>query len=194
MRILHVFDKKMTSAELLQRLSIQRFKLLKQSEGLKQQLVDSRKEAKETIKMGDEAGFRLASRKYVMLRNTYSSITDLQELAQGMIDVVTVGDILHDVVSTGSNLAKLQGKLGLDSSQFEKSLGKIKTSLVHMESVADTLTMTIESNMPGTKDLSVHQETLKKELLVEIQGEKTEESKLKDKIAIELEKIQVPQG
>lgn len=194
MRFLHVFDKKMASPELLQRLSIQRFKLLKHSESLKQQLVETRKDAKETLKSGDEGGFRLASRKYVMLKNTYASLIDLQELAQGMIDVVQVGDILHDVVSTGTNLAKLQGKLGLDSSQFEKSLGKIKASLVHMESVADTLTMTIESNMPGSKDLSIHQETLKKELMVEIQGEKAEESKLKDKITMELEKIQAPQG
>lgn len=59
------------------------------------------------------------------------------------------------------------GRLGVQDRFVDAFCG-----LVHMESVADTLSMTIESNMPGTKDFSIHQETLKKELMVEIQERK----------------------
>jgi len=194
MRILHVLERKVSPVDMLQRLQVQRFRLVKHSESLKQQMGGTRTEVKEHLKSGDETGFRLDSRKYVMLKNTYLAVKDLQELAQGMVDVIQIGDILHDVVAAGMDIAKLQSKLGLDTAQLESSLAKIKTSLTHMEGVANALSMTMESSLPSSKELSTEQEILRKELLVEIQGEKIEEVKLKEKIATELDKVEKVQG
>lgn len=181
------FHKRFSPAEMLQHLHIQRLKLEKHTEKTREQMTAARENAKVHLRKGDETGFRLASRKYFMIRNTHSAVHDLKEMAEGMIDLVEMGVVLRDVIATGGDLAKLQSKLGLDPLKLESSLAKIKTSLSHMEGIADTLSMTIESTLPSAKELSVDQVAFRKELIVEIQADKTDEEKLKEKITMELE-------
>lgn len=186
---MHMFSKKLGPAEMLQHLHVQRLKLEKHVEKTSGQMKEVKEDAKAHLRKGDEAGYRLASRKYFMVKNTHSSVQDLKEMAEGMIDLVEMGEILHDVIATGGDLAKLQSKLGLDTSKLEASLAKIKMSLSHMEGIANALSMTIESTLPSARELSTDQEALRKELFVELQAEKIEEEKLKEKISRELEQV-----
>jgi flagellar biosynthesis chaperone FliJ len=97
---------------------------------------------------------------------------------------------LHGVVEAGVDLAKLQGKLGLDPTKLESSLGKIRASMTHMDGIADALSATIEASISNPKQLSADQEILRKEILTEMQAQEIPAEKLKDKASKELQPIQ----
>jgi hypothetical protein len=178
-----------SSSEMLQKLQLQRAKLEQVSAKINERLAQSRKEAKECLEKGDEVGFRVASRKYILSKNTASSINDLRGMAMEMIDLVELGGILHDVIGAGGDLAKIQNKLGLDSSKLESSLTKIKSSMTHMEEIANVLSSSIESSLANPTQLSADQEILRKELLAEMHMEKAEAEKLKEQVSKELEQV-----
>jgi hypothetical protein len=177
------------TAELQQRLHLQRFKLEQASFKINERMEQSRKEAKECLERGDEIGFRVASRKYILSKNTASSINDLRGMAMEMIDLVELGGILHDVIGAGGDLAKVQNKLGINSSKLESSLAKIMSSMTHMDHVATALSTTINSALATPTQLTMDQEILRKELLAEMQAEKAG-VKLVEKVSTEVKEAQ----
>jgi ParB-like chromosome segregation protein Spo0J len=185
----NVLGKKFSSVEMQQRLHIQRFNLERTYEKIAERMEESRKEAKECLAKGDESGFRVASRKYTLSKNTVSAINDLRETAIEMIDLVEMGRIMSSVVDAGGDLAKIQNQLGLDSSKLESSLGKMRASMTHMNDIADALSATIENSM-ASPELSADQEILRKELLTEMTTEKIhgEAAKIKEQVEKELQK------
>ena len=185
----NVLSRKLSVAEIQQRLHIQRFNLERADEKISGRMEQSREEAKECLARGDEDGFRLASRRYALSKSTGSSISNLKEMAMEMLDFVEMGRILHSVIEAGEDLAKIQSKLGLDSSKLESSLVKIMTSMTHMEDIANVLSATIETSLTSPKQLSVDQQILRKELLVEMQAERAKTEKLKEKVSKELQKV-----
>ena len=190
MRVSDIIEKRLrlTAAEAQQTLNTQRVKLEQLRRKIGGRMEESKQEAKKSLERGDERGFRVASRKYIMTKNTCNSIDDLKEMAESMIDLAEMGEVLRDVVEAGGDLAKVQSKLGLDTSQLESSLAKIRTSMDHMGDIANVLTVTIESTLANPKELSTEQEVLRKELLVEIQAEakevteKVEKEKLRERV------------
>jgi ParB-like chromosome segregation protein Spo0J len=104
-----------------------------------------------------------------------------------MIDLVEMGGILSSVIDAGGDLAKIQNQLGLDSSKLESSLVRIKSSITHMDDIADALSSSIENSM-ASPELSVDQEILRKELLTEMGAQKMEAEKVKEQVSKELQK------
>lgn len=186
----NVLGKKLSPAEMQQRLNIQRVKLEQLRAKIGERMEQGRQEAKKCLERGDERGFRVSSRKYILSKNTASSIDDLREMAMEMIDLVEMGGILHSVIEAGGDLAKIQSRLGLDSSKLESSLAKIRTSMTHMEDIANVLSATIESTLTSPKQLSMDQEILRKELLAEMQAERLEAEKLKERVSEELKQVE----
>lgn len=175
-------------AEMQQRLNIQRFKLEQAQGKMTERINQSKQEAKKCLEGGDESGFRVASRRYVLAKNTAGSINNLREMAMEMIDLTEMGGILSTVIGAGGDLAKIQGRLGLDSSKLESSLARIRTSMTHMEDISNVLSATIETSLTNPKQLSTDQEVLRKELLVEMQAGRAETEKLKEQVSKELQK------
>jgi hypothetical protein len=184
----NVLGKKLSSAEMQQKLHIQRFNLERVHEKIAERMEESRKEAKECLARGDESGFRVASRRYSLSKSTASSINDLREMAMEMIDLVEMGGILSSVIDAGGDLAKIQNQLGLDSSKLESSLARIRSSMTHMEDIANVLSATIETSISNPKQLSADQEILRKELLTEMGAQKMEAEKIKEQVSKELQK------
>jgi ParB-like chromosome segregation protein Spo0J len=183
----NVLGKKLSSDEMQQRLHIQRFNLERVHEKIAERMEQSREEAKECLARGDESGFRVASRKYTLSKNTVSAINDLRETAIEMIDLVEMGGILSSVIDAGGDLARVQNQLGLDSSKLESSLGKMRASMTHMNDIADALSATIDNSM-ASPELSADQEILRKELLTEMAAQKMEGEKVKEQVGKELQK------
>jgi hypothetical protein len=183
----NVLGKKLSSAEMQQKLHIQRFNLERVHEKISERMEESRKEAKECLARGDEGGFRVASRRYSLSKSTVGSINDLREMAMEMIDLVEMGGILSSVIDAGGDLAKIQNQLGLDSTKLESSLVRIKSSITHMDDIADALSSSIENSM-ASPELSADQEILRKELFVEMGAQKTETEKVKEQVSKELQK------
>jgi hypothetical protein len=183
----NVLGKKLSSAEMQQKLHIQRFNLERVHEKITERMEESRKEAKECLARGDEGGFRVASRRYSLSKSTAGSINDLREMAMEMIDLVEMGEILSSVIDAGGDLARIQNQLGLDSTKLESSLVRIKSSITHMDDIADALSSSIENSM-ASPELSADQEILRKELLTEMGAQKTEAEKVKEQASKELQK------
>jgi hypothetical protein len=183
----NVLGKKLSSAEMQQKLHIQRFNLERVHEKIAERMEESRKEAKECLARGDEGGFRVASRRYSLSKSTVGSINDLREMAMEMIDLVEMGGILSSVIDAGGDLARIQNQLGLDSTKLESSLVRIKSSITHMDDIADALSSSIENSM-ASPELSADQEILRKELFVEMGAQKTETEKVKEQVSKELQK------
>jgi len=178
---------KTAPAEITQKLHIQRFKLEQLSAKLQNRANQTRLEAKRCLERGDERGFRIASRKYSLSKNSLQSVGDLREMAENIIDILEMGEIMHGIVEVGGNLARAQKQLGLDAPRLESSLAKIRTSVTRIDDIASLLSATIDSTLTSSKELSTDQESLRKELLIEIQAGKLEEEKLKDQIRKELD-------
>jgi len=183
----NVLGKKLSSAEMQQKLHIQRFNLERVHEKIAERMEESRKEAKECLARGDEGGFRVASRRYSLSKSTVGSINDLREMAMEMIDLVEMGGILSSVIDAGGDLARIQNQLGLDSTKLESSLVRIKSSITHMDDIADALSSSIENSM-ASPELSADQEILRKELFVEMGAQKTETEKVKEQVSKEIQK------
>jgi hypothetical protein len=183
----NVLGKKLSSAEMQQKLHIQRFNLERVHEKISERMEESRKEAKECLARGDEGGFRVASRRYSLSKSTVSSINDLREMAMEMIDLVEMGGIMSSVIDAGGDLARIQNQLGLDSTKLESSLVRIKSSITHMDDIADALSSSIDNSM-ASPELSADQEILRKELFVEMGAQKTETEKVKEQVSKELQK------
>jgi hypothetical protein len=191
MRMKNLFGRRPCSVEIQQKLNVQRFKLEQLHFKIGERVQHSMHEAKECLARGDESGFRIASYGCILAKNAASSINDLKEMAMEMLDLVEIGEILHGVVEAGVDLAKLQGKLGLDPAKLESSLGKIRTSMTHMDGIADALSVTIEASISNPKQLSADQEILRKEILTEMQAQEIPAEKLKDNASKELLPIQI---
>jgi hypothetical protein len=183
-----VLGKKADPAEMQQTLTMQRVKLEQVQSKLSGRMEQSRQEARKALEVGDESGFRVASRKYSLSKSTASSINDLREMAMEMTDLVEMGGILSTVIGAGGDLAKIQGRLGLDSSKLESSLSRIRASMTHMEDIANVLSATIETSISNPKQLSADQEVLRKELLTEMAVQKIDAEKVKEQVSKELQK------
>jgi len=183
-----VLGKKVDPAEMQQTLTMQRVRLEQVKSKLSERMEQGRQEAKKALEKADESGFRVASRKYSLAKSTASSINDLREMAMEMTDLVEMGGILSTVIGAGGDLAKVQGRLGLDSSKLESSLSRIRASMTHMEDIANVLSATIETSISNPKQLSADQEVLRKELLTEMAVQKIEAEKVKEQVSKELQK------
>ena len=110
-------------------------------------------------------------------------------MALEMLNLVEMGGILHGVIEVGGDLVKMQSRLGLDSAKLGSSLSRIRSSMTHMEDIANVLSATIEIGISNPKQLSADQEVLRKELLTEMEIQKNQVEKLREHPSKELQLV-----
>ena len=185
----NVLGKKADSAAMQQTLVLASMKLNEAHAKLSVRMEQGREEARKALERGDEAGFRVASRKYSLSKSTAASINDLNEMATEMRDLSEMGGILGEVIGSGGELAKMQHQLGIDPAKLEPSLAKIRSCMTSVENASNTLSATIDSSISNPKQLSADQEVLRKELLAEMGSQRTDAEKTKEQVNKELQKI-----
>ena len=94
------------------------------------------------------------------------------ELSKGLVDIVNIG----------IDIGEMQNELGVDSVKLEKALTNITESIVNVEAAADSIGVAVNSVLTSGDDIKLDQEILRKELLAELELEKTEEEELMEEI------------
>ena len=185
-----LFGKKKQSPEELQtKLAMTSGRLEGRERQLKAQQNQSKDEAKNALKNGDERGFRLASKRHAMLASQLNAMGGMVEMAQGMKDVIEMQEGLKEVVEIGSMLKDYQDQLGLDTKQMEAAVTNIRTSMEKVNTATEMISTTMEAVTSGDADVSESQESLKAELMAEIDAEKTSTGGIEEKIAKEKQKL-----
>jgi hypothetical protein len=106
-----------------------------------------------------------------------------------MQDVVEMQEGLKEVADIGSMLKDYQDQLGIDTKQMEKAVANIQTSMEKVNTATEMITTTMEAVTSGDVAVSESQESLKAELMAELEAEKTTSGGLEEKIKKEREKI-----
>jgi hypothetical protein len=184
-----LFKKKVSPEELRTKLALSGKRLEKRERQLKDKQTKSKAEAKEALKNGDERGFRLASKRHAMVGSQINAISGMVEMAESMKDVIEMQEGLKEVVEIGSMLKEYQDQLGIDTKQMEKAVTNIRTSMEKVNTATEMISTTMEAVTSGDVEVTDSQESLKAELMAEIEAEKTSSGGLEEKIKKEREKI-----
>jgi hypothetical protein len=182
-----MFKKKVSPEELKTKLAISEKKLEKMEEQLIDKQQKARDRAKVSLKNGDERGFRVASRRFGMINGQTQAISSMVEMATSMKDMLEMQEGLKEVVSIGSDLKQYQDRLGLDSKQLEDAMTTVRASMEKLNNASEIISTTMDAVTASSPESSKAQESLKKELMAELESEGTEEEELAKKIAEEEE-------
>jgi hypothetical protein len=167
-----LFKKKLSPAELKTKLAIAEKKLEKREKELTKKRNDSRYEAREALRNGDEMTFRVASRRFALLNNQVNVIKGMVEMATVMLDLVEMQTGLNEVVEIGGLLKGYQKELGIDTKQMEGMLKNMQVSMNKVDAAAEMINNSMEVATAGDVNVSEAQENLKSELMAEIGAEK----------------------
>ncbi len=182
-----LFKKKVSPTELKTKLSLSSKRLEKREAQLKEKGDKAKLEAKESLRNGDERGFRVASKRFAMVQGQVQAIGGMVEMSNTMSDVVEMQEGLKEVAEIGGDLKMYQDQLGIDTKQMEQAVTNIRTSMEKVNTASEMISTTMESITAGDQSVTSSQETLKAELMAELQAETTGSSKLEEKLAKERE-------
>lgn len=174
--------RKVSPDELKTKLLIASKKLEKREAQMKEQQRKARELAKESLKKGDERGFRLASKRYGLITGQLQAISGMVEMAQSMSDVVEMQEGIKEIAEIGSELKKYQEQLGLDSKEFEKALTNIRSAVEKVNVASEMISTQLEAMTAPSAEVTAAQEELRKELLAELSVEGEEIEELEKKI------------
>jgi hypothetical protein len=183
-----LFKKKLTPEELKMKLAMAEKKLAKREAMLKSKREKSRMEARECLKNGDERGFRLASKRFAMMSGQINAIGGMVEMSALMLDVVEMQTGLKEIVDIGAMLKDYQKDLGINTKDMEKTISSLKTSMDTVDAAAEMINTTMEVATAGDVSTSEAQESLKAELMAELETD-TADGGIEAKIKAERDKL-----
>ncbi len=178
---LDLFKKKVSPAELETKLSIAEKKLLKREESIKERRNKARTGAKDALKVGDERGFKLESRKYANIQAQLNTVSSMIEMASTMKDAIQQQKDLTDLVEIGSDLVEAQKLLGFDTAQIEKAVTGIRMAVEKVQTASEMISTQAEL-LTTTSETTKEQESLRAELMAELSVEGAKEEELAEKI------------
>ena len=184
-----LFKKKMSPGEIRTKLAMAEKKLEKREKELTRKREKSRLEAREALKSGDEKGFRLASKRFALMNNQVNVIKGMVEMATVMLDLVEMQSGLKEIVEIGGLLKGYQKDLGVDTKQMEKMLSNLQVSMNKVDAAAEMINTSMEVATSGDVNVSESQESLKSELMAEIETEKGQTSGIEEKIKKQKESL-----
>jgi len=186
---MELFKKKVSPEELHTKLALAGKRLEKRESMLKDKQNKAKDEAKDALRNGDERGFRLASKRHAMIGSQVNAISGMVEMSQSMKDVIEMQEGLKEVVEIGSMLKDYQDHLGIDTKQMEAAVTNIRTSMEKVNTATEMISTTMEAVTSGDVEVSESQESLKAELMAEIESEKGQTTGIEDKIQKEKQKL-----
>jgi len=182
-----LFKKKVTPAELQSKLALSQKRLEKREAQLKDKGNKAREEAKAALRNGDERGFRVSSKRFAMVNGQTQAIGGMVEMASTMKDVVEMQEGLKEVAEIGGMLKTYQDQLGIDTKQMEQAVTNIRTSMEKVNTASEMISTTMDAVMEGDISNTTSQESLKAELMAELQSEGSGTSELEEKLKKEKE-------
>lgn len=181
--------KKPKPAELYTKLSLAETKLTKREDLLKERKNKARDAAKDALKKGSEREFKVESRKYGGLQAQLTTVGGMVEMARTMSDVIAQQKDLTEIVAIGEDLVKAQKALGFDTEKIEHAITGIREAVDKVTTASEMIVTQTEALTTATPEATKEQESLKSELLKEIEIEKAKGEELEEKIKKEKEKV-----
>lgn len=152
------------------KLLISNGKLKQQENMLTNQRVQYRDEAKNSLKRGDDRGYKSASRRFGMISSQLNTVSGMADMSQAMLDAVELQGNMSEIMELGDSLNVLQNQMGLNSGEVEKAVMNIRASMENVTRASSTLTTTMDAALQTQDEFDIN-DTLKAELMAEIQGE-----------------------
>ena len=156
--------------EVIARIRLAKSKLEGKKKELDREANRARSEAKKALQIGDEAEFRVASKKYSMIQGQLKAISGFIELAANSLNVLDLQQNFKEVVEIGELLKSVQSEMGLDTGQLEKAIGDIQATFEQVNGAAEMINNAVGA-MINTGELGEEEEKLREELMAEIEGE-----------------------
>jgi len=168
-----LFKKKMSPGEIRTKLAMAEKKLEKREKELTRKRDKSRLEAREALRSGDERGFRQASKRFALINNQVNVIKGMTEMATVMLDLVEMQSGLKEIAEIGNLLKGYQKDLGINPKEMEKALSNLQVSMNKVDAAAEMINTSMEVATSGDINVTEAQDSLKAELMAEIETEKT---------------------
>jgi len=184
--MLDLFKKKPTPEEMTTKIAIGEAKLAKREAQIKEKRDKAREDAKNSLKNGDERGFRVASKQYGSAAGQMNTVGSMLEMSSTMRNALQDQESLTEIVQIGQDLAYAQKAMGFDSQKMEAAITAIRTSVEKVTATSELLSTQMETLT--SPESTREQESLKSELMAELKSETGEETALEDKIKKEREK------
>jgi hypothetical protein len=184
--MLDLFKKKMSPQELITKIAISEKKLEKREDQIKERRDKAREEAKNSLKNGDERGFRVASKQFGSLQGQLNTVGSMVEMSSTMRNALEDQQSLTEIVEIGKDLAVAQKAMGFDSQKMEQAITNIRASVEKVTATSEMLSTQMETLT--SPEASKEQDSLKSELMAELKSETGTESALEEKIKKEQEK------
>ncbi len=156
--------------EVIARIRLAKSKLEGKKKELDREENRARNEAKRALQTGNEAEFRVASKKYSMIQGQLKAISGFIELAANSLNVLDLQQNFKEVVEIGELLKSVQSEMGLDTGQLEKAIGDIQATFEQVNGAAEMINNAVGA-MINTGELGEEEEKLREELMAEIEGE-----------------------
>ena len=156
--------------QMVARIKLGKSKLEGKKKELEREASRARSEAKKALQVGNDSEFRVASKKYSMIQGQLKAVRGFVELAANSLNVLELQQNFKEVVEIGELLKTVQGELGLDTSQLEKSIAGIQATFEQVNGAATMITNAVDA-MVNTGELGEEEEKLRAELMAEIEGE-----------------------
>ncbi len=179
---------KITPSQRITRLKIRSNKLRQREDEFRSRADKARVDAKDALRSGDERAYLRLSAKYTSNRKGLETTENIHDVCYRLLDLMELAKGLVDIVNIGVDIGEMQNELGVDSLKLEKALTNITESIVNVEAAADSIGIAVNSVLTSGDDIKLDQEILRKELLVELELEKTEEEELMEEIERERDK------
>ena len=179
---------KISPTQRITRLRIQSTKLQQRENEFNNRINRARTDAKDALRRGDERAYDRHSAKYTSNRKALETTENIHDVCYRLTDLMELSKSFIDITNIGIELGDMQKDIGVDSQKLEKALTNITESLINVEAAANAISTTVNSVLTSGEEISIDQETLRKELLAEIELEKTEEEELMEEIEKERDK------
>lgn len=184
--MLDLFKKKPTSEEMQTKIMISQKKLEKREAQLKDKRDKARAEAKDALAKGDERGFRVASKGFAGAQGQLNTVGTMVEMGSTMKNALEDQQNITEIVQIGQELAYAQKAMGFDTQKMEQAITNIRSSVDKVNATTEILQMqmeTLQASPEGNKE----QESLKAELMAEMNADSATNQKLEEKIKKEKE-------
>jgi hypothetical protein len=187
---LSILKKKVSPQEMKSKLAIALKKLEKREQVIDGKRGRSRDEAKESLKKGDERGFRVASRRYSLIDGQMSAVSNLTEMAMSTLDILEMQANVNEIVEIGSMLSEYQKSLGIDNDKLQDALTNINVSMENLTEATEMISTTIDSIAEASPEATSTQEMLRSELMAEIETEVAPAAKVEEELEEKIKEAQ----
>lgn len=166
----HEEPPQVTPQEVKTRLTIANKRLTDQEKILQNQQAQYRDEAKNSLRRGDDRGYKSASRRHAMAHTQLNTVVNMADMSSAMLDAIEMQGNLKTIVGIGQDLSTLQDQMGLGSPEIEQAVTQIRSTMEAVTHASSTMTTTMDAALNSDTSF-VADESLKAELMAEIQSE-----------------------